>query len=144
MAIAPQYFHRRRGLALGIISSGSGIGGLIIPFIMTPINERLGAPWYAHRYYIIGHTDNQYLFYRTYRVLGFVCLACDLVACALVKSRGGGSINKSRKRLTDVVRLSVLKEVNYDIWVVGAAIQLMGYFVPFFFLPCMYFRVYHM
>jgi MFS family permease len=116
MAIAPQYFHRRRGLALGIISSGSGIGGLIIPFIMTPINSRLGAAW-------------------TYRVLGFVCLACDLIACVLVKSRGGGSINKARKRLTDVIRLSVLKEVNYDIWVVGAAIQLMGYFVPFFFLP---------
>ena len=27
MAVAPQYFDKRRGLALGLIASGSGIGG---------------------------------------------------------------------------------------------------------------------
>lgn len=45
MSVAPTYFTRKRGMALGIISSGSGIGGLIIPFIMTPINRSLGAGW---------------------------------------------------------------------------------------------------
>ena len=45
MAVAPQYFDKKRGFALGLIASGSGIGGLIMPFIMTPINKSLGGGW---------------------------------------------------------------------------------------------------
>ncbi|KAL1931420.1 hypothetical protein VTP01DRAFT_9562 [Rhizomucor pusillus] len=115
MSVAPTYFTRKRGMALGIISSGSGIGGLIIPFIMTPINRSLGAGW-------------------TYRILGFICLACDLVATALVKERIPRK-RKQHKKLSDIIKFEVLKDVNFGIWCAGAALQLMAYFQPFFFLP---------
>ncbi|KAG0803723.1 hypothetical protein G6F16_014217 [Rhizopus arrhizus] len=64
MGVAPQWFNRRRGLALGMVASGSGIGGLVIPNIMNSINSSLGPGW-------------------TYRVLGFICLFCDVLACIL-------------------------------------------------------------
>ncbi|KAG0172376.1 hypothetical protein DFQ30_010610 [Apophysomyces sp. BC1015] len=115
MAVAPQYFTRRRGLALGLIASGSGIGGLVIPFIMAPINSSLGPGW-------------------TYRVMGFVCLACDLVAVALIKEIKPAP--KERKRITDIVKFDVLKNTNFVLFCLGSDIALLGYFVPYFYLTC--------
>ncbi|KAI8394332.1 major facilitator superfamily domain-containing protein [Radiomyces spectabilis] len=114
MGVAPQWFTRRRGLALGMVASGSGIGGLVIPFIMTPINSSLGYAW-------------------TYRILGFICLACDLVAVVLVKEKFPRK--KGRKKLSDIVQLNVLRNFNFILWCVGSVIMLLGYFVPYFFLP---------
>ncbi|KAI9494789.1 major facilitator superfamily domain-containing protein [Zychaea mexicana] len=114
MAVAPQYFDRKRGFALGLIASGSGIGGLIMPFIMTPINRSLGGGW-------------------TYRVVGFVCLACDLLACILVKDRIPRP--RMRKRLRDIIKFDVFKNGSFRIWCLGATMQMVGYFIPFFFVP---------
>ncbi|KAI7864430.1 major facilitator superfamily domain-containing protein [Spinellus fusiger] len=114
MAVAPQYFTRRRGVAIGLITSGSGIGGVIIPFIMTPINASLGYPW-------------------TYRVLGLLCLICSTIATIVVRDR----IPKPRekKRFSDIIKFEILKDPNYILWCLGSAVMLMGYFIPFFYLP---------
>ncbi|KAI9263145.1 major facilitator superfamily domain-containing protein [Phascolomyces articulosus] len=114
MAVAPGYFDKKRGLALGLIASGSGIGGLIMPFIMTPINNSLGAGW-------------------TYRIVGFICLGCDLVACLLVRDRK--PLSKQRKKLSEIIRLDIFKNKNFRIWGLGALVQMLGYYIPFFFLP---------
>lgn len=45
MGVPPQWFHRRRGLALGIVSSGSGFGGLVLPFIVGALNDAVGIAW---------------------------------------------------------------------------------------------------
>lgn len=45
MSITPLWFDKKRGLALGIASGGSGIGGLFLPFVITPLNSNLGAAW---------------------------------------------------------------------------------------------------
>ncbi|KAJ8657042.1 hypothetical protein O0I10_007376 [Lichtheimia ornata] len=115
MGVAPQYFNRKRGLALGIIASGSGIGGLIFPFVMTPINNSLGAGW-------------------TYRVLGFIVLACDIIAVILVKDRIKRPLFQ-KKKLSDILKFDVFKHPPYRIWALAATIQLMPYFVPFYYLP---------
>lgn len=47
MGIAPLWFNKRRGLALGLAASGSGIGGLVLPFVITPLNNNLGVGWYV-------------------------------------------------------------------------------------------------
>ncbi|KAG0780579.1 hypothetical protein G6F22_009537 [Rhizopus arrhizus] len=114
MGVAPQWFNRRRGLALGMAASGSGIGGLVIPNIMNSINSSLGPGW-------------------TYRVLGFICLFCDVLACILVRTRN--PVPKTRKRLSQMIDLSVLKNVDYLLFCIGSNIGLFGYFVPYFFLP---------
>lgn len=45
MGIAPLWFNKKRGFALGLASGGSGIGGLVLPFIISPLNEKLGIAW---------------------------------------------------------------------------------------------------
>ncbi|KAG1121792.1 hypothetical protein G6F42_012086 [Rhizopus arrhizus] len=115
MSCSPQWFSKRRGLALGIIASGAGIGGLIIPFVMMPINRRLGPAW-------------------TYRILGFICLACNIIACFTVKARTPVDA-KHRKRLSHIINFSVLKNANFVVFLIASNIGLFGYFIPYFFLP---------
>jgi MFS family permease len=117
MGVAPQWFTKRRVMALGIVVSGSGIGGLVIPFILTKINSTLGPGW-------------------TYRILGFVCLVCDLMACIFVKERV--TSNKQRKKFSQLIHFGVLKNVDFLIFLIGSDVSLFGYFVPFFFLPSKY------
>lgn len=114
MGTVPQWFDKRRGLALGLSASGSGIGGLVMPFIMNALLQKFGAPW-------------------TYRIIGFICLALGTVSTLLVREkfpdRGG------RKKISDIVQWSVLKDNNLKLWCVAATITLFGYLVPFFYLP---------
>ncbi|KAI8084763.1 major facilitator superfamily domain-containing protein [Halteromyces radiatus] len=116
LTLTPQWFTKRKGLALGIVASGSGIGGLVVPFIMTSINSRLGPSW-------------------TYRILGFICLAMDLSACILIKQNPTFQSEKKKKKLSDIIQLNVLRDIDYVLWVIGSDIVLLGYFIPFYFLP---------
>ncbi|EPB89705.1 hypothetical protein HMPREF1544_03505 [Mucor circinelloides 1006PhL] len=114
MAVTPQWFTKNRGIALGIVAGGSGIGGLVVPFIVTPLNRNLGPGW-------------------TYRILGFICLFCDIIACIFVKERIVRK--KEKKRFSQIIDFGVLKNVNFLIFSVASDVGLFGYFVPFFFLP---------
>lgn len=117
MAVTPQWFTKNRGIAMGIVAGGSGIGGLILPLVVTPINQKLGYGW-------------------TYRILGFICLVCDIIACIFVKERIHRV--KEKKKLSSVVQLNVLKNTNFLLFTLGSDIALFGYFVPFFFVPGMF------
>lgn len=110
------WFTKKRGLATGLAASGSGIGGLIFPFIITPINNKLGYQW-------------------TFRILGFVCLVCDIVACLCVKERVSSQQKKGTITLKTIFHLDIFKNMNYNIWVWACVFSLMGYFIPFFYLP---------
>ncbi|CAM0134996.1 hypothetical protein VKS41_000429 [Umbelopsis sp. WA50703] len=113
MGIVPQWFDKRRGLALGLSASGSGIGGLIMPFIMNALLQKYGAGW-------------------TYRIIGFMCLVLGAIATCLVREKYPST---GRKKLSDIVQWSVLRDSNLVLWCVAATITLFGYLVPFFYLP---------
>jgi MFS family permease len=113
MGIAPQWFDKRRGLALGVATGGSGIGGLIMPFIMNPLLENLGAAW-------------------CYRVLGFLALAVGLFASIFIKERY--PVQQHRK-FSDLLDFSLLKQPNFVIWNIACDLCLLGYMVPFYLLP---------
>ncbi|KAI8331708.1 major facilitator superfamily domain-containing protein [Chlamydoabsidia padenii] len=116
MNTAPKWFDKKRGFAMGLASSGSGFGGLILPFILNAVNSNpsLGVGW-------------------AYRILGFIVLACCIGACCLVKERMKAP--KQSKQLKDIFDFSALKDLNFLLWMVGSMIGLCGFFVPFFFLP---------
>ncbi|ORZ23552.1 major facilitator superfamily domain-containing protein [Absidia repens] len=115
MAVVPQWFNKRRSLAIGIVASGSGIGGLIMPEIMESINSTLGPSW-------------------TYRILGFVCLGLDAMACVMVCEKNA-SKPRVRKHLGDIIQLTVLKNGDFCIFCVASVISLLGYFVPYYYIP---------
>ncbi|KAI9329949.1 major facilitator superfamily domain-containing protein [Pilaira anomala] len=116
MSIAPLWFNKRRGLALGLASGGSGMGGLVLPFVITPLNKNLGAAW-------------------TYRILGFICLGCNLIACVVIKEKTSSKKKKGERSLKNIFRLDVLQDKNFLLWSLASVIGLMGYFIPYFFLP---------
>jgi MFS family permease len=118
MAIAPHWFTHKRGLAMGILGGGSAAGGLIIPFLMTTLNKKLGHSW-------------------TYRILGFICLGFTLFTCAVVKERV--SIKPGKKKLSEILQLKVLKNKNYLLFIVAANLGLFGNYIPYFYLPCEFF-----
>ncbi|KAI8148622.1 major facilitator superfamily domain-containing protein, partial [Fennellomyces sp. T-0311] len=68
LSIVPQWFNKRRGLALGISSTGTCAGAFSMPFIMTAMNSRFGGAW-------------------CYRMQGLITLVLGLISCALVKER---------------------------------------------------------
>ncbi|KAI9495503.1 major facilitator superfamily domain-containing protein [Zychaea mexicana] len=61
LSIVPQWFDKRRGIALGISSTGTCIGAFSLPFIMTTVNSCLGGAW-------------------SYRVQGFIVLVVGLIS----------------------------------------------------------------
>ncbi|KAI8094764.1 major facilitator superfamily domain-containing protein [Thamnidium elegans] len=116
MSITPLWFDKKRGLALGIASGGSGIGGLFLPFVITPLNSNLGAAW-------------------TYRILGFICLGCNIIACVFIREKKSSKKPKGARSLKSIFRLDVLQDTNFLLWAFASVIGLMGYFIPYFFLP---------
>ncbi|KAL4210827.1 MFS general substrate transporter [Rhizopus microsporus] len=115
MSISPQWFVRRRGFAMGIMVSGSGLGGLIMPFIMTHLNESLGGTW-------------------CYRILGIITFVISLTSTLLLKESPHMPKTK-KKSLKEMVDTSVCKDVNFIIWCISGNLSMLGYFIPAFYLP---------
>ncbi|KAL1962976.1 hypothetical protein VTN77DRAFT_8822 [Rasamsonia byssochlamydoides] len=68
MAVVPQWFQRRAGLAMGIAMAGSGVGGTIFPFVLRAGFSRWGFRWGI-------------------RLLAFVVTVMCILGSLLVKSR---------------------------------------------------------
>ncbi|KAL9556026.1 hypothetical protein MBANPS3_002084 [Mucor bainieri] len=111
LSIAPQWFVKRRGLALGIIASGSGMGGLVFPLIVTPLNRNMGPAW-------------------TYRILGCICFFMNTIACVFIKERVRYPTDRKK-----ILNVQVFKDTNFLLFCIAADLILFGYFVPLFLLP---------
>ena len=46
MSIVPEWFDKRRGLALGIASAGQSLGSLVLPLVITALTSKLDVQWY--------------------------------------------------------------------------------------------------
>jgi MFS family permease len=68
LPIVSQWFNKRRGLANGITSAGSGIGGLAMSFAIQTAIEKLGIAW-------------------ALRITGIVVLAVNVPACVVLRTR---------------------------------------------------------
>lgn len=68
MGIPTTWFQRRRGLAVGIVSSGVSVAGIVFPILLRELIPRVGFPWAA-------------------RTMGFVSFGTLLVALAILRTR---------------------------------------------------------
>jgi MFS family permease len=100
---------------MGVMVSGSGIGGLIMPFVMTQLNESLGGAW-------------------CYRVLGIVTFLISLLSTLLLREKPG--LQKAEKTsLKDIVDMSICKDSKFVVWCIAGNLSMMSYFIPAFYLP---------
>lgn len=68
MTCATTWFHKRRAAAMGILVSGSSLGGVVLPITFDHLIPRLGFPW-------------------ALRIVALILLALCCVSCLTVKSR---------------------------------------------------------
>ncbi|KAG0173312.1 hypothetical protein DFQ28_006025 [Apophysomyces sp. BC1034] len=117
MSISPQWFVKRRGFAMGIMVSGSGVGGLIMPFIMNTLNESLGGAW-------------------CYRILGIITFVASMISTILLKEKPEKMTSKGSIRIREIIDLSICKDRSFLIWCIAGNLSMMAYYIPAFYLPC--------
>lgn len=109
VAILPQYFSTRLGLAIGLISSGSALGGVIYPIVLYRLIDTIGFGWST-------------------RVIGFIALGTLLIPIAVLRLR------VAPPKVRAMVDLSALTDTYYMSFVVATFLAFMGLFVLLFYL----------
>lgn len=110
-AAVSQYFDKKRAAALGIVVSGSSIGGIVIPIALSKMlnSSTVGFGW-------------------SVRTIGFLILPFMLFACLTIKAR-------LPSRSTAFWIPAAYKEVKFIILIVSLFFMFVGMFTPLFFLP---------
>lgn len=111
MAAVSQYFHRRRAAALGIVVSGSSIGGIIFPIALSKMlnDSSLGFGW-------------------SVRVMAFVVLPLLAFACFAVTPR-------LPPRETSFFIGAAFRDAKFDLLIAAIFCCLIGMFMPLFYIP---------
>ncbi|KAK2734808.1 hypothetical protein FQN57_001458 [Myotisia sp. PD_48] len=105
------WFLRRRALALGIVVSGSSLGGVILPIMVNHLIPQVGFAW-------------------AMRICAFLMLGLCIIACLTVKSR----IPPTPKPLRPLEFLRPYKELPFVLIAVACFLFFFGMFLPFTFI----------
>lgn len=106
-------FTSRRAIAMGLVTAGASIGGLIFPIIFLQLQPRIGYPW-------------------TVRVFGFIMLGCSLIALPLIFV---GHLPPKPATVRRLIDWSALKEPIFLADGIANFLMFMAYFIPFFYIP---------
>lgn len=117
VAVPAHWFNKKRGMAFGIVASGSSIGGVVCPIWIQKLIPLIGFPW-------------------TMRVMGFSALAMLSYAWLVMDSRQPPSINLSNGgwKHVKLVEPSAFKVPAYTLFVAGSTFVLFGLYTPFTFI----------
>ncbi|XP_014554678.1 hypothetical protein COCVIDRAFT_39426 [Bipolaris victoriae FI3] len=110
-AAVSQYFEKNRAGSLGLVASGSSIGGVVIPIALSKMlnQSSLGFGW-------------------SVRIVGFMIMPFVLFAAVGIKPR-------LPPRKTEFWLVSAYKEGRFIVLIVALFFMLFGMFTPFFYLP---------
>ncbi|KAL1884849.1 hypothetical protein Plec18167_001504 [Paecilomyces lecythidis] len=103
VAVLPQYFKKKRGLANGLAASGSSFGGVIYPIMFHKLQQEIGYPWAT-------------------RVLGFIALGTCGISLSLLRMR----FMPTEKR--SLIQLSAFKEFHYVLFCVAMFLGFLGFY----------------
>lgn len=110
LSVAPEYFDRHRGAAMGFILSGASIGGLVLSPLVRTLLGVIGVRW-------------------TLRAMALANMAITLpVAISAPPSR-------SMARRPTLVNIRLAKKPAFILQSLAALLQASGNFVPMTFLP---------
>lgn len=109
LALISTYFVRRRGIALGLVASGSATGGLVFPAVVMRLLPRIGYGW-------------------TMRVLGFISVATLIPCLVFFKQR------LPPRKSGPLVEWAAFKEPSYLLFAIGMFLNFWGLYVAFFYV----------
>ncbi|KAI9045673.1 MCT family MFS transporter [Aspergillus affinis] len=110
VGITPQWFLRRRSLAMGINAAGSGLGGLIYSLAVGAMIPRLGLSW-------------------AFRILGIIACVVNLVGANLLRDR-----NKDVGSRYRAFHLPLLKRPEFLLFLGWGILSMLGYVAILFSL----------
>lgn len=110
-AAVGQYFDKKRAAAMGIVVSGSSVGGIVTPIALSKMlnSTSLGFGW-------------------SVRIIGFTSVALVVFSCLSIRAR-------LPPRTTAFLIPSAFKEVKYVLLVAALFFMFLGFLTPPFFLP---------
>ncbi|KAB8079128.1 MFS transporter [Aspergillus leporis] len=103
VGIVPQWFQRRRSLAMGINAAGSGLGGLIYSLAVGSMIPRLGLSW-------------------AFRILGIISCVINLVCANLLRDR-----NKDVGSRHKAFHFPLLKRPEFLLFLGWGVFSMLGY-----------------
>lgn len=109
VSVLPTYFSTRIGLAVGVGSSGSSIGGIIYPIILYRLIDRIGFAW-------------------SVRVVAFIALGTLLIPIAIMRMR----VKAPKARA--LIDWSAFADVPFIGFVIATLIGFMGLSIVLFYL----------
>ncbi|KAL2823180.1 major facilitator superfamily domain-containing protein [Aspergillus cavernicola] len=109
IAILPQYFKQKRGLANGIAASGSSIGGVIYPIMFNQLQKKVGFPWAT-------------------RAVGFLAFGTCLISFSLMRMR----FVPTEKR--NLIQLGAFKEPIFVLFAIGMFLGFLGFYNFLFYV----------
>ncbi|KAL9089756.1 MAG: hypothetical protein Q9165_005550 [Trypethelium subeluteriae] len=109
VSVLPTYFSSRIGLAVGLASSGSSLGGIIYPIVLYQLIDRIGFGW-------------------SVRVMGFIALATLLIPVTVMRMRFKSP--KPRK----LIDLAAFADLPYMLFTVATLIGFIGLNVIIFYI----------
>ncbi|KAH8760685.1 major facilitator superfamily domain-containing protein, partial [Hyaloscypha finlandica] len=113
---AGQWFVRRRGLALGIVTGGSSLaGGVIFPLFVNKVTEDIG-------------------FYGAVRYTALLIGILLAISCCLITARLPPKPWNSKGKWID---FTLLKDKGFALYTIGAFLVMWGLWAPFDYLPNM-------
>lgn len=123
LVILGHYFKRRLGLVNGIVTAGSGIFTITLPFMLSGLLEKVG----------LQNT------LRVLCVLIFVLVLAGFTYRPLLPTAKTAAAASSRGRASRLFNVNIWKSLGYRIWAFGIPAALYGYFVPYVHLVSCHF-----
>ncbi|CAM1504921.1 Fc.00g025120.m01.CDS01 [Cosmosporella sp. VM-42] len=110
-AAVSQYFDKKRGAALGVVVSGSSIGGIVIPIVLSKMlnSTSLGFGW-------------------SVRIIGFIIMPFMAFASMTIKAR-------LPSRTTTFWMPEAYKQMRFNLLILSLFFVFFGMFTPLFFMP---------
>ncbi|KAE9363169.1 monocarboxylate permease-like protein, partial [Stipitochalara longipes BDJ] len=111
LAAVSQYFDKNRAAALGVVISGSSVGGIVIPIALSKMlnSSSLGFGW-------------------SVRVIGFLICPFMAFACVTIKAH-------LPPRTTTFWIPAAYKDKIFGLLIISLFLMFVGMFTPLFFLP---------
>lgn len=121
LAAIATWFDKKRGAAMGIMATGSSVGGVIFPIMISRMIKRNGYPW-------------------ALRAAAFLILGLQIIACMTVRQRTKPAPKEfSAKRLA-----APFKEFPFAVLLLGIFVLTYGMYIPIDYLPSQGYQEAHM
>ncbi|KAL7928086.1 MFS general substrate transporter [Trichoderma chlorosporum] len=112
LTVVGQHFKKRRALAMGIVASGSSLGGVCLPVMFSKLVPKIGFPWSM----------------RAGMLILIVCYAAAIVISP------PGSPKKKVRSIKDLLDYRGFLDIRYACLAAGAVASNLGTYVPFYYL----------